>query len=192
MKFSRRTYLAVLLALALATPAALALPAQDRDDITPPTAEMSSAKQLTVDWVNEHVNDLIRMNAALWQFAEPGMLEYRSAEFMTDALEAAGFEVEHGVAGMPTAFVASYGSGRPRIGILAEYDALLELLSPFDIEIDGVGDSAAPNELRSKPDITGAAATSYNCKPHSPSPLHHSNPSRMISITPSRSKVSAR
>jgi len=124
MSSSRRTYLAVLLAIALTTPAALALPAQESNDITPPTAEMTPAKELAVDWVNGHVEDLIRMNAALWQLAEPGMLEYRSAELMTEALEAAGFEVERGVAGMPTAFVASYGSGRPRIGILAEYDAL--------------------------------------------------------------------
>ncbi len=124
MKLSRRTCLVMLLAIALATPAAFALPPQNRDDITPPTAEMSSAKQLTTDWVNEHAEDLVHMNETLWQLAEPGMLEYRSAEYLTDALETAGFDVERGVAGMPTAFVASYGSGRPRIGILAEYDAL--------------------------------------------------------------------
>jgi aminobenzoyl-glutamate utilization protein B len=52
------------------------------------------------------------------------MLEYRSAELLTEVLEEAGFVVERGVASMPTAFTATSGSGGPVIGILAEYDAL--------------------------------------------------------------------
>jgi len=52
------------------------------------------------------------------------MLEYRSAELLAGELEKSGFVVEREVAGMPTAFSARYGSGRPVVGILAEYDAL--------------------------------------------------------------------
>lgn len=90
----------------------------------PPPAEMTAAKRAALSWVEDHREGLLETTRALWRFAEPGMLEYRSAAYLTELLENAGFEVERGVAGMPTAFVARYGSGSPRIGILAEYDAL--------------------------------------------------------------------
>jgi len=60
----------------------------------------------------------------LWNYAEVGFKESKSAQLHINHLQEAGFKVETGVAGMPTAFVASYGSGKPVIGILAEYDAL--------------------------------------------------------------------
>src|SRR4030042_1755495 len=47
-----------------------------------------------------------------------------AAEVLASYLEGAGFKVEKGVAGLPTAFVGTYGSGQPVIGFLAEYDAL--------------------------------------------------------------------
>jgi aminobenzoyl-glutamate utilization protein B len=61
---------------------------------------------------------------AIWEFAEVGYQEVRSSALLQAELAAAGFAVEAGVAGMPTAFVASFGSGKPVIGILAEFDAL--------------------------------------------------------------------
>lgn len=67
------------------------------------------------------------VNRAIWSYAEPGLEEVRSSAELIAWLEANGLTVEAGVAGMPTAFVASYGSGKPVIGILAEYDALLGL-----------------------------------------------------------------
>lgn len=60
----------------------------------------------------------------IWELAELGYMETRSAEILAGELEAHGFRVERGVAGMPTAFVATFGSGKPIIGILGEYDAL--------------------------------------------------------------------
>ena len=60
----------------------------------------------------------------IWGFAEVGYQETKSTELLQDQLKAAGFKVEQGVAGIPTAFMATYGSGKPVIGILAEYDAL--------------------------------------------------------------------
>jgi aminobenzoyl-glutamate utilization protein B len=60
----------------------------------------------------------------IWEFAEVGYQEIQSTELLQAQLQAAGFSVENGVAGIPTAFVASYGSGQPVIGILAEFDAL--------------------------------------------------------------------
>jgi len=64
------------------------------------------------------------MSMVLWDYAELALLETASAEYLADFLEAEGFTVERGVAEMPTAFVASFGSGKPIIGVLAEFDAL--------------------------------------------------------------------
>src|SRR5207237_10547454 len=61
---------------------------------------------------------------AIWAFAEPSLLEFRSSELLASLLERNGFSVERGVAGMPTAFVASWGHGEPVVGVMAEYDAL--------------------------------------------------------------------
>lgn len=61
---------------------------------------------------------------AIWDYAELGYKEIKSTALLQKTLGDNGFAVEAGVAGMPTAFVATYGSGSPVIGILAEYDAL--------------------------------------------------------------------
>jgi aminobenzoyl-glutamate utilization protein B len=60
----------------------------------------------------------------IWDYAEVGYQEEKSSALLQQQLRDAGFSVVAGVAGMPTAFVASFGSGRPVIGILAEFDAL--------------------------------------------------------------------
>lgn len=60
----------------------------------------------------------------IWEWAEIGYQETKSSSLLQETLKHAGFTIETGVAGIPTAFVASYGSGKPIIGILAEYDAL--------------------------------------------------------------------
>ncbi len=60
----------------------------------------------------------------IWEYAELGYQEYQSASLLEQTLEKEGFSIESGVADIPTAFVASYGSGKPIIGILGEYDAL--------------------------------------------------------------------
>lgn len=61
---------------------------------------------------------------ALWENPEIPFQEYEAAKLITKTLEDEGFTVTRGVAGMPTAFTATYGSGSPKLGILAEYDAL--------------------------------------------------------------------
>ena len=60
----------------------------------------------------------------IWEWAEVGYHEDRSAALLAQSLESAGFRVERGVAGIPTAFIATVGSGKPVIAILGEYDAL--------------------------------------------------------------------
>lgn len=61
---------------------------------------------------------------SIWDLAEVGYQEKESSALLQAELEANGFIVERGVAGMPTAFVASYGSGSPVVAVLAEFDAL--------------------------------------------------------------------
>ncbi len=61
---------------------------------------------------------------SIWDYAELGYKENKSSTLLQNTLKDNGFTLEAGVAGMPTAFVATYGSGSPVIGILAEYDAL--------------------------------------------------------------------
>ena len=60
----------------------------------------------------------------IWDLAEVGYQEEQSSKLLQRELTTAGFTVEAGVAGMPTGFVANFGSGKPVIGILAEFDAL--------------------------------------------------------------------
>src|SRR3990170_5076490 len=60
----------------------------------------------------------------IWDYAEVGYKEFKSSTLLQNTLKENGFNVEAGVAGIPTAFVATYGTGKPVIGILAEFDAL--------------------------------------------------------------------
>ncbi|HSA91797.1 MAG TPA: amidohydrolase [Terriglobales bacterium] len=81
-------------------------------------------KEEAVSRVKARQADLVSMSDQIWAFAETALREKKSAKLLADYAEQQGFKVERGVAGMPTAFVASYGEGRPIIGILGEYDAL--------------------------------------------------------------------
>ena len=87
-------------------------------------AEPSPAKTKALAWVDANADRLRQVNKNIWGYAEVGLQEVRSSRELVDLLKANGFTVQAGVAGMPTAFVAEYGTGRPIIGILAEYDAL--------------------------------------------------------------------
>ena len=60
----------------------------------------------------------------IWQWAEPGYQEKNSAALLAKMLEDAGFSVQREIAGIPTAFTATYGNGKPVIALLGEYDAL--------------------------------------------------------------------
>jgi aminobenzoyl-glutamate utilization protein B len=68
--------------------------------------------------------DLYSLSDQIWAYAETALRETRSSKALADYAEKRGFEVKRGIAGMPTAFMASYGQGRPIIGVLGEYDAL--------------------------------------------------------------------
>ncbi|MDB5313308.1 MAG: amidohydrolase [Gemmataceae bacterium] len=84
-------------------------------------------KDLTVKAAASHAEANWPIALKIWNWAEPGYQEKKSAAALADAAEKAGFAVKRGVAGIPTAFVAEFGTGKPIVGILGEYDALPEL-----------------------------------------------------------------
>ena len=86
--------------------------------------EMSKNKKALLTSVEKHKNELIKISDEIWGLAETAFEETKSAEILASYAEKQGFNVERGVAGMPTAFVATYGSGSPVISVLGEFDAL--------------------------------------------------------------------
>ncbi|MBF9142627.1 amidohydrolase [Hymenobacter properus] len=88
----------------------------------PPPTEGLKAEALQD--LQAHYAEYRQAAQRIWGFAEVGYKETKSAALLQDMLRKNGFAVQAGVADMPTAFVATYGSGQPVIGILAEYDAL--------------------------------------------------------------------
>ena len=77
--------------------------------------------------VDARSDSLKSLARAIFSYEEIAFQEVRSSRALADYLEKAGFEVEWGMAGMETAFVARYGRGRPHIGLMGEYDALPEV-----------------------------------------------------------------
>ncbi len=85
---------------------------------------MSAIKKYASDWVNNNQKLIIEISDRIWEFAELGLVEQQSSALLADELEKHGFNVEHKIAGMPTAFTATWGRGKPVIGLMGEYDAL--------------------------------------------------------------------
>src|ERR1700754_1094513 len=88
------------------------------------TAHSESAKDVAYQVVDRNVEPMTQIGDALSYFGELGMQEFESTKLLKDTLEAAGFNVELGGAGMPTNLWAKWGNGRPKIAIVTEIDAL--------------------------------------------------------------------
>ena len=90
-------------------------------------------------WIDRQKESLSKMGDEIWRYAEIGLHEDKSAAVLEDFLRKNGFAVEVGAGGMPTAFVATWGSGSPAIGFLGEYDALpgvSQKVSPVKEELE--------------------------------------------------------
>ena len=83
-----------------------------------------SKKEIISALVDRYQEDVIKIGDTVWEYAEAGMKEYKTAKFYTEFFQEKGFKVEVGMADMPTAFVASWGEGKPIVGFLGEFDAL--------------------------------------------------------------------
>ena len=85
---------------------------------------MSDEKEHAFNWIENNKKRIIEISDKIWEFAELGLIEFKSSALLADELEKNGFKVERGIADMPTAFTATWGEGTPIIGIMGEYDAL--------------------------------------------------------------------
>ena len=96
--------------------------------------------------INKHQSQFENIAMQIWDLAEVGYQEYKSSKLLQDALEDHGFKIQNNVANIPTAFIAEYGSGKPVIAILGEFDAL-----------PGVAQSASPFKQSYKDNQAGHA-----------------------------------
>ena len=108
---------------ALVAPTALAVPALATLVLAAPAAAQSGHDAVLAH-VEANAAAYAEVAQQIWDLAEVGYQETESSALLQEQLARAGFEIEAGVAGMPTAFVASWGEGSPVIGVLAEFDAL--------------------------------------------------------------------
>jgi aminobenzoyl-glutamate utilization protein B len=112
----KHSFLAVLVCAVLLIPGA---PARTQENLNltdlkkEAIAEVSSMAKLTQQMVDQ-----------IFSFSELGFQEFETLAYVTGILEKSGFKVERGVAGMPTAWVASYGSGKPVIGFITDIDCI--------------------------------------------------------------------
>ena len=86
--------------------------------------KMDKTKQEIILSVENHKDEILSISDKIWELAEISFQEFESSKLLSDYAEKNGFYVERGVAGMPTAFVATYGTGKPIISVLGEFDAL--------------------------------------------------------------------
>ena len=116
------------------------------------------AKNEVTRSVEERHSNFTELARTIWELAEVGYQEEKSCALLQEPLRAAGFELDSGVAGMPTAFLASWGTGKPVIGFLAEFDALpglsQEVASERDPRESGAAGHACGHHL------FGSASTS--------------------------------
>jgi len=86
--------------------------------------DMQKIKNEALGYIDLKKDEVTDVNDKVWEFAELSLMEYKSMDLYCEVLEKNGFAVEKGLCDVPTAFSGSFGSGKPIIGILAEYDAL--------------------------------------------------------------------
>ncbi|MCF0151675.1 MAG: amidohydrolase, partial [Firmicutes bacterium] len=85
---------------------------------------MDQYKAAALQAVDEKEDLILDVSHKIWEYAELSLKEYKSAALYVEKLKEEGFDVEEGLCGIDTAFLGKYGSGRPYIGILGEFDAL--------------------------------------------------------------------
>ncbi len=86
-------------------------------------SNLSAAKAYCSDYLDRNAEAIACLSDNIFYFGELGMQEFETSKLMTSLLEQAGFTVERGIAGFPTGFCASFGSGHPVLAIHTEYDS---------------------------------------------------------------------
>ena len=112
--------------------------------------DFTPAKKKVVDQIESQHQKYKDIAMKIWSLAEVGYQEYESSKLLQSTLQENGFSVEVGQAGIPTAFIASYGSGKPVIAVLGEFDAL-----------PGVSQAAVPYR-EERPDVNAGHACGHH------------------------------
>ena len=126
---------------------------------------MTDGKKQVLQYIDEKAKVFTDASDQIWDFAELSLREFQSGDLYAKLLTEEGFEVEHPFCGSETAFRASFGSGKPVIGILAEYDALTGLsqeagsIERKELVADGNGHGCGHNLLGA-----GAMAAAFALK----------------------------
>lgn len=161
--FYPRGMLLVVIILFLTTD--LGFSQKKNEEVLPVKADLYKAKKNALDYLSDTlvVKKFGKISDAIWNFAELGMQEFKSSAILIKTLEEEGFAVEKGVAGMPTCFVATWGSGKPVIGILGEFDALPGLsqkgMSPVQMPlVDGAPGHGCGHNMMGTAGIAAAIA----------------------------------
>ena len=89
-------------------------------------ANAERLKREAFGFIDRNKEEVARIGDTVFYFAELGMQEFKTSEYTADALRQAGFKVETGISGIPPAWMATWGSGKPVIGVHCEADALPE------------------------------------------------------------------
>ncbi len=124
--FNRRQILFISFILGIIPLSLFSQKNKEKEDEYLGKAELYKSKKFLLEYLSDTgvVRKYGLISDAIWNYAELGMQEFKSSALLMKTLEEAGFTVERNVAGMPTCFVATWGSGKPVIGILGEFDAL--------------------------------------------------------------------
>ena len=124
--------------------------------ILPGTGLSAAPPSISSDEVIQAVDkvspEIEKVANQLWEISEVSLLEVKSSDYLKEELKKSGFKmISEGTAGVPTAFIAEYGSGKPVLGIMLEYDALPEL-----------GNEAVPHKEPRKDGVTSGHGCGHN------------------------------
>jgi aminobenzoyl-glutamate utilization protein B len=95
-----------------------------------------------LDFLEASEHKLEELAKEIWEHPQLGLHEVHASALISSQLEQAGFHINKGIGGLPTAFVASWGQGKPVVGILGEYDALPSLSQKIAATRDPVAENA--------------------------------------------------
>lgn len=120
--------------------------------------DVEKLKAMVVKEVDAQHQELVELSLRIHQNPELGFQEVKASAWLTEYLEKNGFKVERGICQLATAFKGSYGSGKPTIALLAEYDALPKLGHACGHNIIATAAVGAAVALRGAIDQAGGSA----------------------------------
>ena len=120
---------------------------------------------IIASWLDDHQEELVHTADYIFHHPELAYQETLSSKCLADYLESQGFKITWKTAGIDTAFTAVWGSGKPLLGFLAEYDALAGVGHACGHNLLGTAVAAAACALKADMEATGAAGTIrvYGC-----------------------------